>query len=240
LSLLIFFAVGRIPVTSWATASPLRFTIGSQKFDGNTTARLAFIANSPQLLLSVVFLYFNNMFTCMALAHEWGQFGIHRKGLRVTKPRGHQRQTYFLQLPLKVGIPLNALSGLLHWLASQTLFVVRMDRRNREGLLEPDSSLAACGFSSSALLALLLILITLSVMTSVLGFRSFAANIPFSGSCSWVISAACHPDPNESDPAMGRVKWGSISNRRGEDDAVGHCSFSCGRVTKPTIEEKYA
>lgn len=233
------FAAGGIPLTPWATASPLRLTVGSQKFDGNTTARLAFIANSPQLLLSVVFLYFNNMFTSMALAYEWGRFGTRRKGLRVTKPRGHQRETYFLQLPLKVGVPLNTLSGLLHWLASQTLFVVRMDRRNREGMLEPDSSLAACGFSSSALLALLFVLIALSATTSALGLRSFAAHIPFTGSCSWVISAACHPDPDEADPALGMVKWGSISNRGGEDGAVGHCSFSCGRVAKPKVEKKY-
>jgi hypothetical protein len=233
------FAAGGIPLTPWATASPVRFTAGSQKFDGNTTARLAFIANSPQLLLSVVFLYFNNMFTSMALAHEWGQFGTRRKGLRVTKPSGHQRETYFLQLPLKVGVPLNTLSGLLHWLASQMLFVVRIDRRNREGVLERDSSLAACGFSSSALLALLLVLIALSAVTSVLGFRSFAAHIPFAGSCSWVISAACHPDPEEAEPALGRVKWGSLFDRDGEDGAVGHCSFSCRPVAKPKVEKKY-
>jgi hypothetical protein len=113
-----------------------------------------------------------------------------------------------------------------------------MDRRDRKGLLEPDSSLAACIFSSSALLTLLLVLIPLSVLTSILGFRSFAAHIPFSGSCSWVISAACHPNPDEPDPATGRVKWGSISDRRGDDHAVGHCSFSCEQVTKPKTEKK--
>jgi hypothetical protein len=220
----------------------LHFTAGSQKFDGNTTARLAFIANSPQLLLSVVFLYFNSMFTSMALAYEWGQFGTHRKGLRVTTPRGNQRETYFLQLPLKVGIPLNALSGLLHWLASQTLFVVRIDWRNREGALKPDSSLAACGVSTSALLTLLLVLMALSAMTSVLGFRSFRGQIPFTGSCSWVISAACHSDPDEADIALGRVKWGSISISNGgdEDGAVGHCSFSSRQVVKPKVGKKYA
>jgi hypothetical protein len=239
LGLLLLFAAGVIPLTPWATASSSRFTVGPQKFDGNTTARLAFIANSPQILLSVVYLYFNNMFTSMALAYEWGQFGTRRKGLRVTKPRGQQRETYFLQLPLKIGVPLNILSGLMHWLASQTLFVVRMDRRNREGVLDPMSSEAACGFSSSALLALLLVLIALSVMTSVLGFQTFAAHIPFAGSCSWVISAACHPNPGESEPALNMVKWGSISERGSDDGAVGHCSFSSGRVAKPKVERKY-
>lgn len=237
LSGLLLFATGWIPFTPWAAASPLRFSAGSQKFDGNTTSRLAFIANSPQLLLSVIFLYFNNMFTSMALAYEWGQFGTHRKGLRVTKPKGEQRETYFLQLPLKIGVPLNALSGLLHWLASQMLFVVRIDRRNRDGVLVPDSSLAACGFSSSALLALLLVLIGLSVLTSVLGFRTLDAHIPFVGTCSWAISAACHPNSNEAEPALGRLKWGSISERG--DETAGHCCFSSGRVAKPKVEKKY-
>jgi hypothetical protein len=226
-------------LTPWATASPVRFSAGSRKFDGNTTARLAFIANSPQLLLSVVYLYFNNLFTSMALAYEWGQFGIRRKGLRVTKPRGKQRETYFLQLPLKVGVPLNALSGLLHWLASQMLFVSRIDQRNRNGDLDPDSSLAACGFSSTALLALSIVLLGLSVSVSVLGFRTSAAHIPFAGTCSWVISAACHPNPDEAEPALGRVKWGSISEGGGEAGAVGHCSFSSGRVSRPEFEKKY-
>lgn len=237
LSGLILFAASLIPVTPWAGASPLRFSAGPQKFDGNTTAKLAFIANSPQLLLSVVYLYFNNLFTSMALAYEWNQLGTYRKGLRVTRPRGEQRETYFLQLPLKVGVPLNALSGLLHWLASQMLFVVRVDRRNRDGMLIHDSSLAACGFSSSALLALLLVLLALSLLASIIGFRTFAAHIPFAGSCSWVISAACHPRSDETEPALGRVKWGSISDRG--EETVGHCSFSSKRVARPRTEKEY-
>ncbi|ORY02733.1 hypothetical protein BCR34DRAFT_492913, partial [Clohesyomyces aquaticus] len=142
------------------------------------------LTNSPQLLLSVIYLYFSNMFTSMALAYEWNQLGAHRKGLRVTKPRGAQRETYFVQLPLRIGIPLNAMSGLLHWLASQTLFVVRLDRRSRVGTLDPGASEAACRFSSSVFLTLLLVLITLSAITTVLGFVSFQARIPFAGSCS--------------------------------------------------------
>jgi hypothetical protein len=120
--MLILFDADMIPLTLWATASSLRFTVGAQNFDGNTTARLAFIANSPQLLLSVVFLYFNNMFTSMALAYEWRHFGTRSKGLRVTKPRRKQSETYFLQLPLKTGVPLNALSGsCTGWLLRRSL-----------------------------------------------------------------------------------------------------------------------
>jgi hypothetical protein len=133
----------------------------------------------------------------------------------------------------------NALSGLLHWLASQMLFVSRIDQRNRNDDLDPDSSLAACGFSSTALLALLCVLLALSVSVSVLGFRTSAAHIPFAGTCSWVISAACHPNPDEAEPALGRVKWGSISEGGGEAGAVGHCSFSSGRVARPEFEKKY-
>lgn len=214
--------------------------MGEQKFDGNTTSRLAFIANSPQLLLSIIYLYYNNMFTSMALAYEWNQLGNDRKGLRVTKPRGQQRETYFLQLPLRISIPLNSLSGLLHWLASQMLFVVRLDRRDRNGVLDIRSSVAACGFSSSAFVALVVVLLALSLITTLLGFRSFESHIPFAGSCSWVISAACHPDPNEVGVALGKVKWGSISGRASSCGATGHCSFSSSSVRKPIVGKVYA
>ena len=117
------------------------------------------------------------------------------------------------------------------------LFVVRINRRNRHGVLEPDSPLAACGFSSSALMALLLVLTALSVLKSVLGFRGFTAHIPLAGSCSWVISAACHPNPDDAEPALGRMKWRSISERG--EETVGHFFFSCRRVAKPKLEKKY-
>jgi hypothetical protein len=47
-----------------------------------------------------------------------------RKTLRVSAPVGIQRSSYFVSMPLRYGIPLMATMSLLHWLVSQSLFVV--------------------------------------------------------------------------------------------------------------------
>jgi hypothetical protein len=47
-----------------------------------------------------------------------------RKTLRVSAPVGIQRSSYFVSMPLRYGIPLIATMSLLHWLVSQSLFVV--------------------------------------------------------------------------------------------------------------------
>lgn len=175
----------------------------------------------------------------MALAYEYNQLGVERKGLRVTKPRGEQRETYFLQLPFRWGIPLNALSGLLHWLMSQTIFLARFDRIGRDGQLKMNDSEAGCGFSSSALLALIIALLALGFLIAWFARISFEAHVPFAGSCSWVISAACHPSPDEVDPALGKVMWGVIPRGSLQDGDIGHCSFSSKEVRRPVVGSKY-
>jgi len=52
-------------------------------------------------------------------------------------PAGNQRSTYFLHLPCRFGLPLVLFSGILHWLASQSMFVVAIDFYNFQGV--PDN-----------------------------------------------------------------------------------------------------
>ncbi|KAG4441757.1 hypothetical protein IFR05_002748 [Cadophora sp. M221] len=83
------------------------------------------IANLPQVMLSLAYFAYNNIFTCMLQDVEWHGFSTTRKPLRVSgSRRGSQRSTYFLHLPYRFAIPLAILSGILHWLASQSLFLV--------------------------------------------------------------------------------------------------------------------
>lgn len=83
------------------------------------------IANVPQLIFSILYFIANSVWTSMALVAEWNSYSVHRKGLRVsTFLRGHQRSTYFLSLPYRYALPLISCSGLLHWLISQSLYVV--------------------------------------------------------------------------------------------------------------------
>ncbi|KAF2437912.1 hypothetical protein P171DRAFT_477820 [Karstenula rhodostoma CBS 690.94] len=226
-------------LAAWGSASTARFATG-QRLDGSSTSRLAFVANSPQLVLSLIYLFYNNLFTSMALAYEWDRLGRERKSLRVTKPRGQQRETYFLQLPLKWGIPVNFASGLLHWLASQTLFLVRLDRYDNDGALKVESSEAACGFSLPALLALVIVLVVLFSLVCSLGYICFDTHIPFAGSCSWVIGAACHTNQEETTPWLEKVQWGVVSEEERAGETIGHCSFSARPVKAPKDGRKYA
>ncbi|VUC26786.1 unnamed protein product [Clonostachys rosea] len=84
------------------------------------------ITNLPQLLISLLYLILNSSITSMAAAIEWSKYahGAHRP-LRVSFPKGGQRSTYFLQLPYRYGVPMLSLSVLIHWLVSQSLFVVQ-------------------------------------------------------------------------------------------------------------------
>jgi hypothetical protein len=83
------------------------------------------IANSPQIILSAIYYSYNGLFTTFLLSNELNQFAATRKGLRVSiRPEQSQRSTYFLQLPYRYGIPLMVFSGVLHWLCSQSLFLV--------------------------------------------------------------------------------------------------------------------
>lgn len=44
-------------------------------------------ANSPQILLSVCYLGFNNLFTRLQTAVEWARYGVKYLPLRVTDPK---------------------------------------------------------------------------------------------------------------------------------------------------------
>jgi len=70
---------------------------------------VALLSNIPQVCLSVIYFWYNNILTSIAMATEWDRFGSLRKGLRVSKlPRGAQRGSHMLQLPYRVAVPLMA------------------------------------------------------------------------------------------------------------------------------------
>lgn len=60
------------------------------------------------------------------VANEWAGFAAERKTLRVSFPRGIQRSSYFISVPLRYGIPIMALFATEHWLLSQSAFIIRV------------------------------------------------------------------------------------------------------------------
>jgi hypothetical protein len=204
---------------------------------------LVLIANSPQVLLSFVYLLYNSLFTAMLTGHEWMSYAFKQKGLRISgKPSGSQRSKYFLQLPYRFSLPLVAMSILLHWLVSQSIFVVTFNvydqtgHRNWDGRQERniEDGFLTCGYSPIAMLAVLIVGFFMLVAAVGFGYIPYKTGMPLAGSSSLAISAACHPeeDPGTGEDALSRQKlqWGVVSTGT---DGVGHCAFSSKEVGPP-------
>ncbi|KAJ4993561.1 hypothetical protein SVAN01_01109 [Stagonosporopsis vannaccii] len=200
---------------------------------------LALIANLPQVILSFLYFAYNSLFTAMLMGYEWTSYAHKRKGLRVSrKAAGNQRSTYFLQLPYRFALPLVVLSGTLHWLVSQSIFVVSFDIYDVTGEQittnigwEYDVVTRTVGYSPVAMLAVITMGILMVAAIVGFGYIPYTPGMPLAGSCSLAISAACHPEKHagSDDGVLSKQKlqWGVVSTGV---DGVGHCAFSCEEV----------
>lgn len=193
------------------------------------------IANAPQLILSFLYLTYNSLFTCMLLGKEWSDYAYQRKPLRVTSPIGEQRSTYRLQLPYSYGIPLLVLSGVLHWLVSQSIFLARVTAIGRDGQEDPAYSVSTCGYSCIAIVTAIFLGSIALIFGNLNGFRRYRDGMPLVGSCSAAISAACHRPENDVDASVLPVKWG-VPEGKG---TIGHCCFTSLEVTPPVEGQTY-
>jgi hypothetical protein len=151
------------------------------------------LANSPQLIISFAYLFYNNVLTCMLFAHEWSAMATTRQTLRVSRPRGEQRSTYYLQLPYMYAVPLMAAMSCLHWLVARSIFLLQVKVFNNAGAEKPDGAIHVCGYSPFAILVALCVgAVILSILVALSLMRKLHGGIPVVGSCSAAISAACH------------------------------------------------
>jgi len=203
------------------------------------------VANAPQFILSLLYFAYNGLFTSMSLATEWATKAVSFKGLRVSsRPLGAQRSTYFLQLPYSFALPLMLTSGTLHWLISQSIFLVSVDAY----MLMSHSSISrveesdymTCGFSPVAMVSVSVVGMLMMLAAFVSGAVSLPSGMPVAGSCSAAIAAACHPEGSgeeRSEMAFRSVRWGAVPSGMGE---VGHCSFTSREVEEPAHGHLYA
>jgi hypothetical protein len=232
---------------SWLIDTPNAFRLGFGAIDPRTLISsnelprdmlgLAVIANAPQIILSMLYYAFNGLFTAMLMGYEWTSYAHKKKGLRVSRrPAGSQRSTYFLSLPYRFGIPLVLLSGSLHWLVSQSIFVVAFDLYNDIGetitdVIEIKVMSRTIGYSPSAMLAVVILGVVMVAAVVGFGFIPYERGIPLAGSCSLAISAACHPEQGVwvGDYVLSeqKVQWGLVNTSL---DGIGHCAFSSAEV----------
>ena len=184
---------------SWSTASSTS--------SSTWLLSMVLLANLPQVILSFLYLMYNGIWTCMLAEYEWTRFAFFRKGLRVSKPRGEQRASFYLELPLRYGLPLVGVSSLLHWLVSQSLFFVRIMVYNADGTHSESGNITSCGYSPIAIFFTILAGCVMLLGMIVMGFRKYPIGMPLAGSCSAVISAACHPPVQPKTPS---VSWDSL------------------------------
>lgn len=183
----------------------------SGTLDGSVIANVV-VANTPQIIITFVYIFYNDAFTRMLVNREYIQFATKRKALRVSRPQGQQRATYWLQLPYRYSIPLMLAMVLLHWLVSRSIFLVRITILDNDGLRVPSRDISACGFSPLAiLLAFCLSTCMIAVLIVVGRFRSFEAGMPVASSCSVVFSAAVHlPESENEDAALLPLQYGVV------------------------------
>lgn len=198
-------------------------------------------------MFSALYFVFNSILTCMASAAEWSRFCLSRRGLRVSwNPQGSQRSSYFLSLPYRYAIPLMSCSALLHWLISQSLFLVGIDAYKVGYGRTPERDVMTCGYTPRAIISGIAIGIFMFICLIAVSCKKLASGMPVAGSCTFAISAACHPtfNPNneESKPAdllegieFMPLKWGAVPI----DGPMGHCAFSEKTVEMPQDRSLY-
>ena len=203
---------------------------------------MVLVANSPQIILSFLYFSYNGIFTCMLLAKEWRTYGSKRNFLRVTTPSGRQRSTYRLQLPYRYGVPLLIGSGILHWLVSQSIFLVRIDVYETKPFKNTGLGVSTCGYSPMAIIFVIILGFIVILVGIANGFRKVKDGMPLAGSCSAAISAACHPPKADVNASSKRLMWGVVAEVDPNDshDRVGHCSFSSFDVETPIVGRRYA
>lgn len=169
---------------------------------------IVLLANTPQVIASLAYFFYNNTLTIMLLTAEFNNYATKRKPLRVSWPKGLQRSTYYLSLPYRYSIPLLINHVILHWLVSQSLFFVEIILFDTDEN-QTSEKLIACGHSPIAIIFTMILCTSMLLVLLSLRYSRFKSNMPLAGSCSEAISAACHPPPGGAD-ALKAVMWGEI------------------------------
>ncbi|ROV95501.1 hypothetical protein VPNG_08901 [Cytospora leucostoma] len=133
------------------------------------------LANLPQFLLSIIYMFYNAMLSTFLVQREFSHMykEAKRKPLRVSEPIGIQRGSYFISLPLRYGIPLYVSSGIMHWAISQSLFLARITALNADGSPDVKNSFSTCGYSPIAIFVSLLLGLLLVLAIIGISFRKY-------------------------------------------------------------------
>ena len=171
----------------------------------------------------------------MLATAEWVSYSVRQQGLRVACPRGQQRATSFLSLPYIYAVPIMAAAALLHWLISESLFLVRITNYEYNGTENRDGLISTVGFSPYATVFAISMGGALLIVVLLFGaLRRYPGTMPLAACCSASIAALCQPqeDMAKDELTLERLQWGVVdqglsTNGPGE---VEHACFSARQV----------
>lgn len=226
--------VGDINITTFGLEAINSKTVLTTLITGQGSESLtsnAIVANTPQAVMSFVYLNYNALYTSTSLATEWDRLGKDEEGLRVSpRPKGAQRSTYFLQLPYRYSLPIVIFSGGVHWLISQSIFLVNLEvyAPSEDNVMDiikaADTKLnngsdranfTTCGCSPNGVICVIAAGLVMIGFLYASGFRKLRdGKIPVASSCSAAIAAACHTSKYEANAGEKRLKWGVCGTTR--------------------------
>ena len=181
-------------------------------------------ANLPQLLLSVLYVCYNQYFTVMCASAETMRFAARRRTLRVSRPHGQQRSSYWLSLPFRYSMPLLGVSAALHWALSQSIFLAEVSYVTADGVVDESKQMNGVGWSLLGLVIMCSLGTLLLVVIVVVGYAfSFTRGMPVLGCCSLTISAACHGHDGRLDEDQKPLMYGVVEVT---GDRTGRVGFS--------------
>ncbi|KAI0893807.1 hypothetical protein F4806DRAFT_503919 [Annulohypoxylon nitens] len=182
----------------------------SPYFIGDYVGRYGFLttlifANIPQFILSYCFFSYSSIFTRFLAEKEFNSYSLTpHKPLRVSYPVGEQISTYWLQLPYTHSLPLLVTSTLLHWFATNSIFIsvsqggylknfyYDASNQNDEWGL-PKDAVAVLAFSPPAILTFFIACIVIVLIPILYGLKKLPGDMIVGACDSLVLSAACHP-----------------------------------------------
>lgn len=173
----------------------------------------------------------NSLLTGLAISVEWTSYLRERKPLRVTQPRGFQVSSYFLSLPIKYVAPLTIGSGILHYLLSESVFLIYPDTYDCAGNLYDGSATLAqhMGISFNAIISTTVCgVIFLLVLIPLGWWKRLDGDMPLAGSDSRAIASACYRPDGDKDAQYMPVQYGAVPG-----DGPQHCSFTTARPVEP-------
>ncbi len=134
------------------------------------------------------------------------------------------------------------LSGTLHWLISQSIFLVVVESYafqevDLAPVAELEKSFVTCGYSPLAILLVIVLGVCMAAFGIVTGSRRLpVGSPPMASSCSASLSAVCHTGKDQKE-ALKVLKWGAVEM---DENGMGHCAFSSGQVDELVEDVLYA